>query len=466
VDSAKDTYLVSINFAQCAMSLAASCGYPPNYFEHFSAPSDGDLEVYRNDVRDMLRSVNGSEEGGSTSNVEASRAPLPISQKIIHRVLHAILNSLSQSRTQGSLPEETAIHALSALAKPLNHQAQSWDHYGLQNLLVASQCALIATESVLSAFDQQLDKRLLLPIVRTLCIGLASLSPMLSKLAVVLSKSNDEHYNHFRSIIQAAIRVDLAAIEFFDELPAGLSKDDLDVRGVMRGPGGEDHVACVALMRLCASSKNQMFVTQQFVPHLPRMCDMYKALKDKEIHRGPKRLNVQGTTPKSRRIFLGVICRVEADTNGGASGILQGIFRSAIENILAQHGQALDTLSLLSLCEASYDLSAFPKSIVFNFFESASVDEDACHAILVHAYCHGFQHPMALASSADALVQVSVAIEHWCVRCCQWCSNYVLSLYIYIVESIAGGPLYSCQDCWRSGRSQQTRPYEYCPCSG
>lgn len=399
------------------MSLATSCGYPSTYFNNFSAHTDEDLEIYRNDVRDMLRSLNGSEEGGSTSNVEANRSPLLISQKIIQKVLHAILDSLSRSRTEGSLPEETAVHAFSALAKPLNHQAQSWDQVGGQNLEIALQCVHYASEGVLSAFHRQYDPRVVLPIARTLCIGLASLSPMLSSLAAVLCESNDEKCNHIQKVFQLVIQLELSSIEHFDELPSAMSTPGVDVRGAMRGPGGEDHVACVALMRLCSSSrKSDHFVAMQFAPHLSRMCDMYRKLKQLEMKRGAHLLSVQGTTPKSRRILLGVICRVEATVQGGASGVLQDIFQSAIESIISQNGRPLDASGLLSLCEASYDLSAFPSSIISNFFETASHNEDMCHKILVHASCLGYLQSTSLEASEDALVQVSWQLES-CPKC-------------------------------------------------
>ena len=60
------------------MSLATSCGYPFDYFTNLDAISGEDIEVYRNDVVDFLRSVNGSEDGGSTSNMTGSLQPLEI----------------------------------------------------------------------------------------------------------------------------------------------------------------------------------------------------------------------------------------------------------------------------------------------------------------------------------------------------------------------------------------------------
>ena len=229
------------------MSLAASCGYPQGYFDHFSAPVDEDLEVYRNDVRDVLRGINGSEAGGSTANVEATRPPLPMSQQIMHRVLQSILNYIVEARAAHRLPEETAVHAFSSLAKPLNHQAQSWDSLGGQNLDIALNCILYTSETLLYAFEHKADKRGVLPVARTTCIAIASLSPMLSGMGAAIGDSNDDKMGQIRAALQLAIKLALASLETFVELPDTLEHGPYDVRGAMRGPGGEDHVACVAL---------------------------------------------------------------------------------------------------------------------------------------------------------------------------------------------------------------------------
>lgn len=390
------------------MSLASSCGYPHAYFDHFAAPSDEDLEIYRNDVRDMLRSINGSEDGGSTANVESSQPPLRISQMILHRVLLALAHSITESTKTHHLPEETVVHAFSALAKPLNHQAQSWDHIGGQNLQIAIDCILNISESALYAFDHKADKRIILPVARTTNIAVASLSPMLSKIGMRVRESNRDETNQIRKVLQSAIRLALVSIESFSELPDTLEANDFDTRGAMRGPGGEDHVACVALMRLCsASAKLGGMVTEQFAPFLPRMCENYKRLKALEISRGGHFLNIRGTTPKSRRILLSVVCQIEAASPVGASSVLQDIFHSAIESIASQSGTPINANVLLSLCEASYDLSAFPSNIVASFFDSAGEREALCHRLLLDACCQGYLQPNAIQSSQDCLTQVS-----------------------------------------------------------
>ena len=391
------------------MSLASSCGYPHGYFDHFAAPADEDLEIYRNDVRDMLRSVNGSEQGGSTANVETSQPPLRLSQMILHKVLHAISASIVESRTAHRLPEETAIHAFSALAKPLNHQAQFLDHVGGQNLQIAMDCILNTAETVLYAFEHITNKRMILPVARTTSIAIASLSPMLSKIVVAVGGSNADETKRVRNVLQSAIRLALLSTESFSELPDTLETNDFDTRGAMRGPGGEDHVACVALMRLCSESKHLVgIVAEEFAPFLPRMCDNYKRLKALEIERGGHLLNIRGTTPKSRRILLNVVCQIETVLPVGASAVLQEIFHSAIESIGSQNGRSLDAGVFLSLCEASYDLSAFPSNIVASFFDTGGESEGICRKLLLDACCEGYSKPNLLQSPEDCLTQVSL----------------------------------------------------------
>ena len=391
------------------MSLAASCAYPKGYFDHFSALSDENLEIYRNDVREMLRTVAGSDEGGSTANVEASRPPLPLSQKVMQKVLHSIFESISQSQVAHQLPEETAVHALSALAKPLNHQALDWDHLGGQNLETALKCLSCAHDLVLSSFDHLTEARINFSVTRTLNIAIASLSPMLSKVGVVLRESSDEKRHQISQLLRSTITLTLLSTEKFPELPVTLNRDpNLEARGSMRGPGGEDHVACVALMRLCSDSERLgRMIAEESRPFLPRMCELYQRLKSQEIERGGHLLNLQGTTPKSRRILLGAICRIEAITQGGASTVLQQIFTSAVESIASQNGKSPDPVVLLTLCEATYDLSAFPSSIVASLFNAEGNNQELCQKVLVDACCQGYAHPSSLATSDDNIVQVS-----------------------------------------------------------
>ena len=209
-------------------------------------------------------------------------------------------------------------------------------------------------------------------------------------------------------MIRAAIGLALASIENFSELPDSLENSDFDTRGAMRGPGGEDHVACVALMRLCSeSTQMERMVAEEFAPYLFRMCENYERLKTLENERGGRLLNIRGTTPKSRRILLSVVCRVEAILPVGASTSLHHIFQSVVTTIGSQSGRSLDATVLLSLCEASYDLSAFPCSIVFSFFDAEEERLSLCRRLLLDACCQGYSNATWSLSSVDCLTNVS-----------------------------------------------------------
>jgi hypothetical protein len=392
---------------QSSMSLSSSCGYPAKYFDNFTAPSDENFEFYRNDIRDLLRSINGSEEGGSTANVDGSRPPLLVSQKVLYKVIEAIEAALVESRAQHRLPDETAVHAFSALAKPLNHQAQSWDQLGGKTLSMALKCVGYMAECILHGMERGAGAIALIPVARTFNIAVASLAPMLSKLLAVSETANDTT-PEIRRVLRLIISTSVASVEAYPELPVRSDPDDTEPRGAMRGPGGEDHVACVALMRLSFESTSlSNILADEARPFLSRICDLYQRLKLSEMERGALLLHTQGTTPKSRRILLKVLCRIELGSQGSAGGsiLLEKIFQSAVSSIIEQNGRPWDHIGLLTLCEAAYDLSSFPSHILSSLFESGE-HQDICQRMLVDACCHGYTQASSLTLSEDNVTQV------------------------------------------------------------
>lgn len=104
------------------MGLASTCGYPAVYFDDLAANSDEDLEIERNDVRDLLRAVAGSGESGSTfSPLSSGAPPIGATLKLLLRLLQACEHSILSSRQHHQLFEETVIHAFSALGKVDTH---------------------------------------------------------------------------------------------------------------------------------------------------------------------------------------------------------------------------------------------------------------------------------------------------------------------------------------------------------
>jgi len=69
------------SICECALSLSASCAYPLHYFDNLSENNDEDLEIERNDVRDVCRSVCSLDSGNYGS--DESKSP---SVMILNRI--------------------------------------------------------------------------------------------------------------------------------------------------------------------------------------------------------------------------------------------------------------------------------------------------------------------------------------------------------------------------------------------
>jgi len=94
------------------MGMASKCGYPSGYFENLAANSDEDLEIERNDVRDLLRAVTGS-GGESCTNL----MPPSMTLTLLRNLLQACEQSILTSRRSHKLFDETVLHAFSALGE-------------------------------------------------------------------------------------------------------------------------------------------------------------------------------------------------------------------------------------------------------------------------------------------------------------------------------------------------------------
>jgi hypothetical protein len=101
---------------ECVLSLAASCGYPLGYFDRLSNDNDEELEIERNDVREVARSVCNLDRNCDV-RIWDNASP---SMLILERIIGACNTAIREAASFGHLPPETAVHILSALAKPLN----------------------------------------------------------------------------------------------------------------------------------------------------------------------------------------------------------------------------------------------------------------------------------------------------------------------------------------------------------
>jgi hypothetical protein len=156
-----DGSFLAEHFASCALRMAEKCGYPDGYFDRLDIESDHDLEVERNDVRDLIRTVSCSSDGGSTSKVETLGCPSVFSMLVLQNMLRQL-----------GTDNETSLHAFSALAKAANHVARYCSQGHVSDII--SQEVLAATmeymihvnKVVLNAFVGNMPPQNLLPLSR------------------------------------------------------------------------------------------------------------------------------------------------------------------------------------------------------------------------------------------------------------------------------------------------------------
>jgi len=169
----------------------------------------------------------------------------------------------------------------------------------------------------------------------------------------------------------------------------------------MRGPGGEDHVGILAIMRLAFESDK---LAQQFVgssgSDIQQLCHLHSQLKSIENSRERGSVHGKGVTPKSRRILLGIICHLEIVSNGasGSSAMLTNLFNSAIAataSFASSDPSSLDNdNSIFQICENTFDLAAFSPTLVetiFRYDGDGNATKLDCLRTLTASICRGYQ---------------------------------------------------------------------------
>ena len=416
--------------SQCAWSLAEWCSYPVGYFKDMGAPSDEELEFERNDIRDLLRSIASSEDGGSTSSVSLSRRPHATALSILGDLLKTCSNTLHESARRGEPMSEPVVHTLSALAKPLNHLAKFYaiEHDDSASFLLygAIELLTLINDSVLDMFSSDnVNEATVLTISRTANIAVASFSPMLASL-----NQCGRHCEAQQAVLNRAIAVAVKAatlsIERIPELLAPSQVHELShgIRGAMRGPGGEDHVGCLAIMRLVTASEElaRLVAPTSSAVELSNLC---LRLKTQEIQRGHGIIHGSGVTTKSRRILVRSLCDIEVAMNhsAGSLGALSSIFESAIQSIVECRGVVPSAYTMHTICEGLRDLCALSTPFLVTLLEFKTDGETA------------MQHSMETAQSACLHVYQEYEQGRHCSQdlCIQWnrlraaLSEFVLS---------------------------------------
>ena len=391
------------HLTQCCFRLAEGCVYPTNYFKALALPSDHDLEVERNDMRDLIRTIAGSGEGGSTSNTTAedSRYPIRFSLDVLSEFLVAC--------TSAPLSEAVA-HVFSSLAKPLNHLAkctrqrqESWNDGLVHRVFsMAFQFLTASNEQVLLMFDHDVSMAEILPMSRVTNIANASFSPFLAA-----SLSIPEFQPHVAPTLDVIVRASIKSMVHVPELvaPSILEHSAYDIRGAMRAPGGDDHVGCVCLMRFTSDTeelKNSM--TQAMAPHANALGQLYMMWKQMEIERGRRVFHGSGVTPRTRRILLNTLCKAD-----GLSTTLHELFQAAISSVSSGvlDTQRVDENGYYSLAESVFDLGAFSAAALASLFGTQDASSLKCLQAMTEACIEGYRR-FPVAHDTALLQEVSL----------------------------------------------------------
>lgn len=112
--------------SQCSMRLAAGCAYPADYFNDWTLNSDEELEVERNDVRDLLRAFVAPLQGLTNDTTpqaqlngapSANASPNLVPLRLLVRLLIECDQTLIASIEGRALFDEVVVHAFSSLGK-------------------------------------------------------------------------------------------------------------------------------------------------------------------------------------------------------------------------------------------------------------------------------------------------------------------------------------------------------------
>lgn len=416
--------LLNLQLFQCTISLASVCAYPPDYFHNKTAQSDEDFEILRNDVRDIIRTVSGSGESGSTSDAVSLHGPIPTTLKILSGILNSCHQAVVSAKESGELLPEPAVHTLSALAKPLNFVAkffvQTRGEADIQRLLEFAFSFLCRVcNMVVDLFHVGARLEDTLPRCRTAAIAVASLSPMISCMSILNILDG--------KALSAILDMATLSIEHLPELfgESTLKHSLYDIRGTMRGPGGEDHVGCLALMRMTKESEalTNLIISVHAETFVPRLCRLHQLLKAIENERGVGPSHGKGVTPTSRRILLGILSHLEVTSKGqaGASSLLEELFNHAIHSIAQfASGFSFDERTVFQITEHTFDLASFSPSILVTLFtsneSSSSNVKTACLECLTSSCIAGYNQLSSPDQTSTAIMQVSSHDYELCAK--------------------------------------------------
>ncbi|EJK58179.1 hypothetical protein THAOC_21717 [Thalassiosira oceanica] len=383
----------------CVLALGEACQYPRSYFNelNLTVNNDDEIEVERNDVRDVARTVCSLDSG-----VVNDASP---SLLVLERIINACGDAIRRCIGDNALPHETAVHILSALAKPLNKLATLYKENPFHKGRIVMISALTSLGSINEKVSDSFESMSMsdtLPISRLACMATASYSPMMSALVEVIHGTGGEGDTQLCSSLKRTIMVSLRqailSSAVIPELVAEstLSSSRYDIRGAMRGPGGEDHVGILALMRMSEESDNlthAMFEVQPAI--LNDFVELHARLKAAEASRGLRDWGT-GVCPVSRRILLRVICRLSKFPGAGQGhAVMEQLVNAPLREITSRKQSPYCAERLYNFTESSYDLAYFSPELLSNALSTVPEALEAVTMTVIEGYSRPFSDEQA-----------------------------------------------------------------------
>jgi hypothetical protein len=317
------------------------------------------------------------------------------------------------------------VHALTALAKPLNIMTEAYAREELsppesiETLTIAYHGLSFVANKLVDAIPK-LAVAQVFALARLLNLGIASLCPAFSAICC-----RNQFVSEMSQTLRSTMHAAALSVVHIPELAAESTLDhtQYDIRGAFRSPGGEDHVGILVFMRL-SNESDDLARHMVRIGHesggtlLMDLCQLHGDLKGIENKRGPGIHHGKGVTPRTRRILLETISRFTdiakstpgllSDGGEQAEKLLQNLFHSAIVSLVDDDSQQVDAAaSMFKACEVTFDLASFSQTLVSQLFVSSNEPlASKCVSKMVHAGVYGYTQCVATGGPDNSLVQV------------------------------------------------------------
>ena len=158
-----------------------------------------------------------------------------------------------------------------------------------------------------------------------------------------------------------------------------------------RGPGGEDHVGILALMRMSEENDDLTIALFEVQPTiLNDFVELHSRLKAAEVSRGLRDWGT-GVCPVSRRILLRIICRL-SKFPGADQGhaVMQQLVNAPLREITLRKQSPYCAEKLYSFAESSYDLAYFSPELLSDALSTVPEALEAVTMTVIEGYSRPF----------------------------------------------------------------------------